>query len=180
MTDRNRHNKKRPARGLSAQGIRTAIPALGDGMFALEAVRIRDLFRRSTLAVLSAFRTDRSADENRAAQARLCAVLRERHVAFMPVVGRWPGLGNRGLLLREVQQEQVRSIAAEFELKMYLWSVRGRWAVYETRTNRAFAVGEALRIGGPEYGWHKAVCHPESGALPTARTTWCIFGPDNR
>lgn len=171
------HRKR--ARGVHAEDLSVAIPALGSGMFTLEAVRMRDLFRHSTVAALSVFRDDRTTAENFAEQARLADCLLRRRIAHMAVVGEWPGVGERGLLLREVTQEQVRAIAAEFGLGTYLWAVRGRWAVCDTGSNRALAVGEALRIGGPEVGWMKAIRHPETGALVSARTTLRTLGPDN-
>lgn len=180
MSDNNEEagaHKQHPEEPIDLMGVLPS--SFGSAMFMLEACNgIRPLFRHNTLAVLSVFREDRSTDENFAEQARLCRLLLKRGLAYIPVAGEWPGVGKRGLLLREILQEQTRATAAEFGLGTYLWSVRGRWAIYETSPNRALAVGEALSIGGPEVGWLKAVCHPDSGVSPSTKTTFRILKVD--
>jgi len=109
MTDENRKTGSERPGPVSVYDIRAACPGLGHAMFVLEAFRIRDLFRHRTLAVLSVFRRDRTTVDNYATQARLSGLLREDGVAYLAAVGRWPGVGTRGLLLREVSQEQTRA-----------------------------------------------------------------------
>lgn len=108
--------------------------------------RILAHFRTRPFGIISAFKADKSDEKNLEQQYKLTQDIRRLGYGYIPIVGKWAKIPERSLFIPNISKDEIVELAKRYDQEAYLWGEKGKWAVYDTKTDEVYGSGTRFRV----------------------------------